>query len=187
MSNDLVEQFQQHSSKTVNSLKEDLKSIRTGRANPALVENLVVDAYGGQSKLKLFELSTISTEGPSALVVVPFDPSTIIDIEKAILKSPLGISPQTQGGRIIIRLPSLSTEQREKLAKLLGQKTEEKKITIRNNRDEARKKIRLDFEAKEITEDDKYRLEKEIDNLAQKLMEEIQIIRENKEKEISEI
>lgn len=187
MSNDLVDQFQQQSAKTINSLKEDLKTIRTGRANPALVENLIVDAYGGQSKLRLFELSTISTEGPSALVVIPFDPSTIGDIEKAILKSPLGVSPQTQGNRIIVRLPSLSTEQREKLAKLLRQKIEEKKITIRNNRDEARKKVRLAFEAKEITEDDKYRLEKEVDNLTQRLMEEIQNIKEIKEREITEV
>jgi len=187
MLNDLVNQFQQQSTKTINSLKEDLKSIRTGRANPALIENLVVETYQGQSKLRLFELATISTDGASSLVVAPFDPSTIIDIEKAILKSPLGISPQTQGGRIIVRLPSLSTEQREKLAKLLGQKVEEKKVTVRNNRDEVRKKIRLSFEAKELTEDDKYRLEKEVDNLTQKLMEEIENVKESKEKEIAEV
>jgi len=187
MFNDFFEQFKQQSTKTLALLKEELKTIRTGRANPALVENLTVEAYGGQSKLRLFELATISTEGPTALLIVPFDPSIIMDIEKAILKSPLGLSPRTQGNHIIIQLPSLSTEQREKLIKLLGQKIEEKKIVIRNLRDETRKKIKNSFEAKDISEDEKYRLEKEIDNLTQNLMTEIEIIKENKEKEISEV
>jgi len=179
--------FKQETDKVILSLKEDLKTIRTGRASPALVENLVVEAYAGQSKLRLFELATITVEGPAALVIIPFDPSTVVDIEKAILKSPLGISPQTQGNRIIVRLPSLSGEQREKLAKLLSQKIEEKKVVIRGFRDEARKKIKLTMEAKDISKDEKFRLEKEIDNLTQKYMEEIQTIKESKEKEIIEI
>lgn len=179
--------FKQQTDKVILSLREDLKAIRTGRANPALVENLVVEAYAGQSKLRLFELATITAEGPAALVIVPFDLSIVSDIEKAILKSPLGISPQTQGNRIIVRLPSLSSEQREKLAKLLSQKIEEKKVVIRGFRDEARKKIKSAMEAKDISEDEKFRLEKEVDNLTQKYMEEIQTIKENKEKEIIEI
>ncbi len=187
MRHEIIDEFDKQTLKTITSLKEELKSIRTGRANPALVENLIVETYGGQTRLKLFELATISTDGPSALIVMPFDPSTIVDIEKAILKSPLGISPQTQANRIIIRLPSLSTEQREKIIKLLGQTVEEKKVIVRNLRDEARKKIRIAFDSKEITEDDKFRLEKELDNLTQKKLEEIQAIREIKEDEILEI
>ncbi|PJC81853.1 ribosome recycling factor [Candidatus Roizmanbacteria bacterium CG_4_8_14_3_um_filter_36_10] len=184
---DLISQFQTNCQKVIAFLKEDLKSIHTGRANPALVENLVVEAYSGQSKLKLFELATITTEGPAILVVIPFDPSIIKDVEKAILKSPLNITPQTQGNRIVLRLSALSTEQREKLIKFISQKVEEKKTSIRNFRDEVRKKIKNSFEAKETTEDEKFRLEKEIDKLTQKYTKEVEIIKENKEKEIAEI
>jgi len=183
----VISEFQQNSEKAILYLKEDLKSIRTGRASPSLVENLVVETYGGQAKLKLYELASLSTEGPTTLVIVPFDPSIIADIEKSILKSPLGISPQTQGNRILLRLPTMATDQREKMIKLVGQKIEEKKVIIRGFRDEARKKIKLSFEKKETTEDNKFRLEKEIDNLTQKQMEELDKVKDNKEKGINEI
>ena len=184
---DIVSTFNQQATKTVASLKEDLKAIRTGRASPSLVENLVVETYGSQTKLRLLELSTIMTDGPSSLTITPFDPSTLQDIEKAILKSPLGLTPSVQGSRIIIRVPSLNTEQREKYVKVVGEKIEEKKVTIRNQRDNARKIIKTSFEKKEMGEDEKYHLEKEIDNQATKFMEEINNIRENKEKEIMEV
>lgn len=183
----VISEFQQNSEKSILYLKEDLKSIRTGRASPSLVENLIVETYGGQAKLKLYELASLSTEGPTTLIITPFDPSVIADVEKAILKSPLGISPQTQGSRILLRLPSMSADQRVKLTKLVGQKVEEKKVVVRGFRDGARKIIKLSFEKKETTEDNKFRLEKEIDNLTQKQMEELDKVKNNKEREISEI
>jgi len=184
---DIISTFNQQSSKTIASLKEDLKSIRTGRASPSLVENLNVETYGGQTKLRLLELATIITEGASSLSISPFDPSVIQDIEKAILKSPLGLTPATQGTKIIIRIPSLNTEQREKYIKVVREKVEEKKITIRNHRDDSRRIIKNSFEKKEMSEDEKYRLEKEIDTQSTKFMEEINVIKENKEKEIMEV
>jgi len=184
---DYVNSFKKEAEKVIAGLKEELKLIRTGRANPALVENLIVEAYGGQSKLKLFELATITNEGPMALAVIPFDPSTLSDVEKAILKSPLNLSPQTQMNRITLRLPPLSSEQREKLIKLLNQEIEERKGIIRNHRDESRKKIKQALENKDMTEDEKFRLEKEIDNITQIYMKEIQTIKENKENEIIQI
>jgi ribosome recycling factor len=150
---EFTSQFKQNAQKVIESLKENLKSIRTGRATPSLVENLIVETYGGQTKLKLLELSTITTEGPAALSIVPFDPSTTQDIEKTILKSPLGLSPAVQGSRIIIRIPPLSEEQREKFIKIVAGIIEEKKVTIRNHRDETRKVIKTSFEKKETTED----------------------------------
>jgi len=183
----LISSFQSSLQSIVLRLKEDLKTIRTGRANPAILENLIVDAYAGQTKLKLLELSTITTEGPANIIVLPFDPSTIKDIETAILKSPLGFSPQTQGTRIIVRLPALSQEQREKFTKLVSQMIEDKKTQVRNERDEVRKKIKQDFEAKIVTEDQKFRLEKDIDSMTQKYNLEIQQIKESKEKEIMAI
>ena len=184
---DIISEFKSFTQKIIGQLKEDLKAIRTGRANPALLENIIADVYGGSTKLKLTELATLTTEGPSTLVVVPFDPSTIVDIERAILKSPLGVSPQTQGARIIVRIPPMSQEQREKMLKIVTQTIEEKKVMIRNQRDEVRKGIKNDLEAKSITEDDKFRLEKDLDTLTQSANSEIQSIKENKEKEIMEV
>lgn len=184
---DIVSTFNQQAAKTILSLKEDLKSIRTGRASPSLVENLTVETYGGQSKLRLLELATIMTEGASSISITPYDPSVVQDIEKAILKSPLGLTPSTQGTRIVIRIPSLNTEQREKYIKVVGEKVEEKKVTVRNHRDDSRKIIKTAFEKKEMSEDEKYRLEKEIDAQSTKFMEEINVIRESKEKEIMEV
>jgi ribosome recycling factor len=182
-----ISEFKKDISLTITALKEELKSIRTGRANPAMVEDLIVEAYGGSTKLRLKELATITTDGASALLIAPFDPSTIIDIEKGILKSPLGISPQTQGTRITIRIPPMSQEQRDKYVKLVGQMIEEKRSIVRNHRDDIRKKVRDQFDEKELTEDDKYRLEKEIDTLTQKANEDIASVKAAKDTEIQQV
>lgn len=184
---DLVNEFKQKSQKIIDILKEDLKSIRTGRANPSLVENIIIETYGGTTKLRLMELATITTEGSTALSIMAFDPSIIPDIEKSILKSPLGLSPIVQGNKIIIKIPPLSAEQREKYIKLVGEKIEDKKNQIRGIRDEIRKNLKNLFEKKEITEDEKYRLEKEIDNQNASLMKEIDNIKSKKEVEIREV
>lgn len=183
----IISDFKQSIEKAISHLMEDLKSIRTGKANPSLVENIVVETYGGQSKLRLMELSTIMANGPSGLIVTPFDSTILSDIEKAILKSPLGVSPVIQGNKIILKFPPLSQEQREKLAKVAQQNVEETKQIIRNHRDDARKKIKQLHESKEMTEDEKFRIEKVIDIQTHKLMETIQKVKESKEKEIMEI
>ncbi|MDO8741688.1 MAG: ribosome-recycling factor [Candidatus Roizmanbacteria bacterium] len=184
---DTISFFSQQANKTIQSLKEDLKSISTGRASPSLVENLIVETYGGQTKLRLLELATIMADGPSSLLIIPFDSSILQDIEKAISKSPLGLTPSVQGTKIIIKIPSLNTEQREKYIKIVGVKVEEKKVTIRNQRDNTRKIIKTSFEKKEMGEDEKYRLEKEVDSQTTKIMEEINNIKESKENEIREV
>lgn len=180
-------QFKSNLQQTVTALKEELKGIRTGRANPAMVEELPVEAYGGSMTMRLRELATITTDGASALLIAPFDPSTIQDIEKAILKSPLGVSPQTQGTRITVRIPPMSQEQREKYVKLVGQMVEEKRAIVRNHRDDIRKKIKDEFEKKTLTEDDKYRIEKEIDTLTQKMNENIASVKSAKDAELQEV
>lgn len=182
-----INAFKSNLALTITALKDELKSIRTGRANPAMIEDIVIDAYGGTTKLRLKELSTITTDGASALLIAPFDASTIVDIEKGILKSPLGITPQTQGTRITIRIPPMSAEQREKYVKLVGQMIEEKRSIVRNHRDDVRKKIREEFDDKTLTEDDKYRLEKEIDTLTQKANEDIASVKAAKDREIQEV
>ena len=185
--NNIAQDFLNLIDKTILSLQEEFKSIRTGRATPALIENLQVETYGGETKLKLLELATITTDGPSALIISPFDTSTIQDIEKAILKSTLGLSPQTQANRIVVKIPMLSQEQREKMIKLIGEIVEEKREIIRNHRDEARKKVRNELDEKTITEDQKFRVEKEIELHSQNSIEKVQKLKELKEKDILEV
>lgn len=184
---DLVNEYKNAVEKAISHLKEDLKSIRTGRATPAILENLQIEAYGGTTKMSLSSLATISTHGPSVLQVVPFDQSIIQEIEKAILTSPLGLSPKVQSNMIIATVPPLSEEQREKFVKIVGQKIEEKKNIVRGARDDVRRKIKNKQENKEITEDERFRLEKEVENATSDLIEEIQNIKDKKEEEIRQV
>ncbi len=183
----IIPDLKKHFDTSVLKLKEELKTIRTSHASPALVEGLEVETYGGTTTMRLMEMATITNEGPTAIVVIPFDSSTMQDIERAIIKSPLGLSPNTQSGRIIITVPALSEEQREKYAKLVGQMVEEYRNTIRGYRDDARKKVKHAFEAKEATEDEKYRLEKQIDDETKKANETVELVKTNKEKEIKTV
>ena len=183
----IIPNFKSFTQNVEQLLREDFKAIRTGRATPGLIESLVVETYGGSAKMKLQEIATITTDGSMTLVVVPFDPSTATDIEKAIQKSPLGLNPQPQGGRILIHIPQMSQEQREKFTKLVSQKAEDRKGMVRNERDIVRKKIKALQDSKEISEDQKFRLEKEIETLTQNINNTIQTHKENKEKEIMEV
>lgn len=171
--------------KVIENLKEELKGLRTNQASPGMVENLMVEAYG--SRMKLQDVATIASEGPAALAIQAFDQSTVKDIEKAIIDSPLGVNPQTSGTKIIIRLPPMSTEQREKYAKLASQMVEEQKQQVRNRRDSIRKVVKQDFDAKKITEDQKFRMEKEIDEITQKTNDELDSTRDKKVSEIMSV
>ena len=186
MHDSITSSFRAQSEEHISRVREELKGIRTGRAHTGMIESLAVEVYGG-TKMKLIEVSSITTESNDALLITPFDPSTITDIGKGILASPLGINPQTEGNRIIVRVPPLSEEQRTKYVKLVSQLVEETKNKIRYERDAARKKIKNMEDAKELSEDERYRLEKEIDELTGKFNNELQTIKENKEKEIMEV
>lgn len=185
--NNIQTDFRNEAEKIINNLRTDLTSIRTGRASPSIVENITVETYQGQAKLKLLELASITASDAQTLNIIPFDMSTMKDIEKAILKSPLGMNPSTIGNKIVLKLPPLSEEQRHKILKVVNQKIEEKKEYLRIMRDNARKKIRHNFDLKQSTEDEKFREEKEIDNMSQKYNETISDIKHKKEKEIVEI
>lgn len=184
---DILQKFKSQVDLTVEMLTEELKGIRTGRANPGMVENMVIQTYGGTTTLKLRELATITTEGPIAIAINAFDPATVKDIEKAILTSPIGINPQTEGNKIILRIPPMSEEQRKKYVKLVSQLIEDSKNTIRHERDEARKVIKRMFDEKSVSEDDKYRTEKEIDTLTTSSSDKLHELRDKKEKEIMEV
>lgn len=182
----IISDFKQRSERAIDALKEDLKTIRTGRATPALVEGLIVEAYGG-TQMKLREVATLATDGPQALIVAPFDPSILQDIERSIQKSSMGFSAATQGTRIRLTIPPLSQEQREKLLKVVSQKIEEKRESVRIGRDEGRRRVRTMLEKKELSEDHKFRIERELDTAAQAFSQRILEIKEAKETEIKTV
>lgn len=181
---DFINIFIKEGNEIILKLKEELKGIRTGKANPSLVENIIVGTYNNTVKLKLKELTAITTLDNTTLLIKPFDPTTISDIEKALLKSPLGLSPQLQNQQFLLKFPPLTQEQREKILRFARQLIEEYKNYIRKIRDEFRKQIKLSFENKNITEDERFRIEKQIDEETKKMMSEIEDLKNKKESEI---
>lgn len=180
----IIPELKTQANKAIEYVRQELRQIRTGQASPSLVEDLEVSAYGGQAQMKLKELATIGTDGPTTIVIDPFDASVVQDIEKAIHTSPLNLSPSVDGKIIRISTPPLTEEQREKFVKLAGQKIEEAKVQVRRARDDARKSVKMLFEGKEITEDDKYRIEKDIDAETKTLTEILDDVKEKKTNEI---
>lgn len=156
--------------KVVDLVAADISSIRTGRATPSLVENIIIPAYGGTQKLRILELATITAPEPTTIVISPWDKSIIGDIKKGILESQSGFNPNIDGEIIRITVPTLTTEDREKYVKLLSQKIEQGKVMIRQVRAEAMQDIKKKFEAKEITEDEKFTQEKTLQETTDKFV-----------------
>lgn len=134
-------------------LQQELSGLRTGKANPALVENITVDYYGTQSRLR--DIANISTPEPRQIVINPFDPSSLGLIEKAITAANIGITPMNDGRLIRVPIPELSEERRKELVKVAGRVTEEQRVAVRNIRREANDKIKALQKNSSITEDDR--------------------------------
>ena len=185
MIKDLLKDAESRMKGAIVSLEEDLTGIRTGRANPGLVEKLPIEYYGMETPL--FQLASISIPEARVLMIKPFDPSTLKAIEKAILASSLGLTPNNDGKVIRLNLPPLTEERRRDLAKLVHTHLEESRISIRNVRRDLMKDMR-DFEKeKMISEDDLNLGEDELQKLTDKFIEEIDKVGEHKEKEIMEV
>ncbi len=169
----------------IQSLEDDLGGVRTGRATPALVERLSVEYYG--SPVPLMQLASISVPEPRQLLIKPFDPSTVKDIEKAILASELGITPNSDGKVIRLNMPPLTEERRRDLTKFVNNRLEEARVAVRNVRRDSNKDLREFEEAKLISEDDLKDGEEEIQKLTDKIIEEINEIGKKKDAEIMEV
>ncbi len=165
----------------------DISSIRTGRATPGIVEDLVVAVYGGAQRLKIQELATISVEGPQSLVINPWDKSIIGDIRKGILEANVGLNPGITDEVIRIVLPPLTTEDREKYVKLLGTKLESGRVMVRQIRSDFMHDIKKSFEDKEMTEDDKFRNEKRVQEITDEFIGKIEEAGKKKETELMQI
>jgi len=154
---------EQRMEKALDVLKKSLGGIRTGRANPKLVDSLRVEVYGSATPMK--QLATVGAPEPTQIVIRPYDPSTIKDIEKAILASELGLNPQNDGRLIRINIPALSTEVRRNMVSRIKELLEESKVAIRNIRRDANKAADQAEKAKTLSEDERDDVKDEIQNL----------------------
>jgi len=162
----------------------DIAGIRTGRATSALVEDLQIAVYGGQQKLKVQELATISAPDTQTLTISPWDKSITGEIRQGILAANIGLNPSIDGEIIRISLPPLTTEDREKYVKLLSTKLENGRIMIRQIRGDVMHEIKKSFEDKTVSEDEKFQQEKRLQQITDEFIEKIETAGENKKQEL---
>ena len=182
---DVYQETKARMEKAMAALGQELNVIRTGRANPSLIEMLPIEYYGTQTPLQ--ELAGISVPEVRSLLIRPYDPSSLKNIEKAILKSDLGLTPNNDGENIRLVLPTPTEDRRRELVKVVGIKAEECRISIRNIRRDSIKDLREFEEEKMITEDDLHRGEEEVQTITDEYAKKIDEVCERKEKEIMEV
>lgn len=180
---DYVAQAKVKMDKTIDALKKDFLQIRTGRANPAMVEDIKVEYYGAMTPLN--QMGSITTPEPRLIMISPYDKSVIKNIEKAILTSGMGFSPNNDGAVIRIPLPELTGDRRKELVKVLKQKSEEKKVAIRNIRRDVNDDIKRDNA--ETSQDQVKGLTDQIQKLTDSYIAKIQEMTDAKEKEITTV
>jgi len=171
--------------KAVEAAQLDFSTLRTGRANPVLLEGIQVDYYG--SKMPINQLASISAPEPRLLVVTPWDKGAMNAIEKAIMNSDVGMTPQNDGNVIRLQVPYLTEERRKELIKVLHKKNEEHKVAVRNVRRDVNDRLK-DLEKKhEISEDENKRAQEQVQKLTDKYIEKIDNLAKAKEVELMEV
>ena len=178
-------EFESKMKKTAEVLKTQLASVRAGRANAAVLDQITVDYYGVPTPIQ--QVASVSVPDPRSLMIQPWDASVLKGIEKAILASELGINPQNDGRVIRLVFPQLTEVRRKELAKQVKKYGEEAKVAVRNIRRDAIDKFKKQQKASEITEDDYKTIEKDIQKLTDDYIKEVDNITDKKEKELFEI
>jgi len=172
-------------SKVVSTLQKEFAAVRAGRANPSLLDRIEVSYYDTMTPLK--QLAGVLAPEPRLLVIQPWDKKSVTDIEKAILKSDLGLTPTNDGIVIRLNIPQLTEERRKELVRYVRKKAEESKVSIRNVRREANEDLKKLEKESEISEDDRRRSQDEIQELTDDKIKEIDRVLEKKELEIMEV
>jgi ribosome recycling factor len=185
MLNDIYADAQEHMDKALESLERDFRRLRTGRASVSLVDGIRVEYYGASTPLS--QLATLTIPDPRTIMIQPWDTSVIGEVEKAILKSELGLTPMNDGKIIRINIPPLTTERRRELVKIVKKMAEEAKVAVRNIRRDANEMIKDLKKEKEISEDDQFRAQEETQKITDDLIKRIDAVYAAKEKEILEI
>lgn len=173
--------------KVLEFVKQDVATIRTGRATPSLVENIIINAYGGTTKMKIVELAQITTPDPQSLLITPYDQSIIGDIRRDIIGANVGLTPVLDNNVIRIAVPALTSERRMEYVKMLHRKLEDGRVKIRQTRHDKMTELKRLAEEGELNEDDRTRLEEELQKVTDKMMAEIEAIGQAKEKELTTV
>jgi ribosome recycling factor len=185
MSQQIINDAKQRMEKTVDALRNDLMSIRAGRANPALFNRVQVEYYGALTPLN--QLAGITTPEARLLIIQPYDKSIMGEIERAILKADLGLTPSNDGQVIRIAIPPLTEERRKELVKQVKKTAEEAKVAVRNIRRDANDSLKKVEKDGEITEDELKRLMDDVQKLTDQTVVKVDDVASNKEKEIMEV
>lgn len=183
-SDEILMDAEERMEKAVSVLSNNLSGIRTGRANPGLVDSLRVEVYGSQTPLK--QLASIGTPEPQQIVIRPYDTNTIKEIEKAIVAGDLGLNPQSDGRIIRLNVPPLSTEVRKKMVARIKELAEEAKIAIRNIRRDANKAADVEEKEKTMTEDDRDKVKESVQELTKKYESQVNDLASAREAEVTE-
>lgn len=171
--------------KTVATLRRELATLRAGRATPALLDKITVEYYGSATPVS--QLANISVPEPRLLVIQPWDKKTMAEIERAILKSDLGLTPNNDGSVIRLAIPQLTEERRRELVKVVKKKSEETRVAVRNIRRDVNEELKKSEKNGELTEDELRKLQESMQKLTDKYVEEIEKVLVTKEKEIMEV
>ncbi len=185
MIKDLLKESESRMHSAISVLEHDLSGIRTGRANPGLVEKIHVEYYGADTPL--MQLASISVPDARSLLIKPFDKSTLKAVEKAILASDLGLTPNNDGQAIRLNLPPLTEDRRRDLVKHVHHRLEEARVALRNVRRDSMKDLKEFESEKMISEDERKRGEDDLQKLVDKIVAEIETIGKRKEQEIMEV
>jgi ribosome recycling factor len=185
MIDEVLAEVRLHMKKTIEVLQDDLLTIRTGRASPALVERLPIEYYGTMTPLN--QMASIAVPEPRLLVIRPWDPSALSAIERAILKSDLNLTPANDGKLIRINIPRLTEERRRDLVKLVSKRVEEARISVRNLRRDALNDMKEFEKEKMISEDDFFTGKEEVQDLTDEFIAKIDDIGKRKEEEVMEV
>lgn len=173
--------------KALDHLQQELRGVRTGRASPGLVDGLKVEVSSYGSSMTLKELANIAVAEGNVIVIKPFDPTTLKDIERGIEKSDLGINPQSDGKMIRLPVPPLSTERRNKLVDRVKQVAEQQKVVVRNVRRDVKKAIDTAQKGKTLTEDDAKRGDEQLQKITDEHIKKIDKLVEEKTKDIMQV
>lgn len=171
--------------KAITALESDYTTIRAGRANPGILDKVMVDYYGVATPVP--QVGTVSVPEPRTLMVQPWDASILHEVEKAILKADIGLTPNNDGKALRINFPPLTEERRKELVRAVSKRAEEAKVVIRGIRRDALETFKAQKKNGEITEDDLKDIEKDVQDLTDKYIKEIDSIAANKDKEIMEV
>jgi len=182
---DISENHEAKMQKTIETLRKEYSTLRAGRANPSLLDRVMVDYYGTPTPVK--QVAAIAAPEPRIITIKPFEKNMLVQIEKAIQKSDLGLNPNNDGAIVRLSIPQLTNERRVELCKVVSKKAEENKVAIRNLRRDANESVKKLEKDKTITEDEVKKAQENIQKLTDKYIKEIDMVMAAKEREIMEV